>query len=195
VDDIKGRTVSVSGNGSLTFWLTQQLSRRLGWGDDGIKITPLGASEAQIAALMTHQIDGTTTDSVTVEKFVESGNGRILVKFGDYFKDFVSSCIYASDNLISSNPDALRAFIAGWFETIAFMRDHKQATIDITVKNIGVSAGVAAAIYDDTMPVMTLNGHFNPKALDLLAASFIDMHLLPEKPDMSKLFTEAYLPK
>jgi NitT/TauT family transport system substrate-binding protein len=195
VDDIKGRTVSVSGNGSLTFWLTQQLSHRLGWGDDGIKIVPLGASEAQIAALMTHQIDGTTTDSVTVEKFVESGNGRILVKYGDYFKDFVSSCIYASDNLISSNPDALRAFIAGWFETIAFMRDHKQVTIDITVKNIGVSPGVAAAIYDDTMPVMTLNGHFNPKALDLLATSFVDMHLLPDKPDMSKFLTEAYLPK
>ena len=88
VDDLKGHTVSVSGAGSLTFWLTQQLSRRLGWGDDGIKITPLGASEAQIAALMTHQIDGTTTDSVTVEKFVESGNGRILVKFGDYFHGF-----------------------------------------------------------------------------------------------------------
>jgi NitT/TauT family transport system substrate-binding protein len=195
VDDIKGRTVSVSGAGSLTFWLTQQLSHRLGWGDDGIKITPLGASEAQIAALMTHQIDGTTTDSVTVEKFVESGNGRILVKFGDYFKDFVSSCIYASNNLIESNPDALRAFIAGWFETIGFMRDHRQASIDITVKNIGVSPGVADAIYDDTMPVMTLDGHFNPKALDLLATSFVDMHLLPDKPDMSKLFTEAYLPK
>ena len=107
-NDLKGHTVSVSGAGSLTFWLTQQLSRRLGWGDDGIKITPLGASEAQIAALMTHQIDGTTTDSVTVEKFVETGNGRILVKFGDYFPDFVSSCIYASNALIGSNPDALQ---------------------------------------------------------------------------------------
>ncbi len=123
--DLKGHTVSVSGNGSLTFWLTQQLSRRLGWGDDGIKITPLGASEAQIAALMTHQIDGTTTDSVTVEKFVETGNGRILVNFGEYFPDFVSSCIYASTDLIANKPDALRSFLAGWFETIGYMRDHK----------------------------------------------------------------------
>src|ERR1700685_2398775 len=94
VDDIKGHTVSVSGGGSFDFSLTKQFSRRLGWGDDGIKITPLGASEAQIAALLTHQIDGTTTDSVTVEKFVEYGNGRILVKFGDYFPDSSTSCIY-----------------------------------------------------------------------------------------------------
>jgi NitT/TauT family transport system substrate-binding protein len=195
VDDIKGHTVSVSGAGSLTFWLTQQLSRRLGWGDDGIKITPLGASEAQIAALLTHQIDGTTTDSVTVEKFVESGNGRILVKFGDYFPDFTTSCIYASNDLIEHNPTALKAFLAGWFETIAYMRDHRPAVLDTTIKLIGMSPGVASAIYDDTMPTMSLDGRFNPKALDLLADSFVAMKLLPSKPDMAALLTEAYLPK
>src|SRR5580704_15071131 len=137
-EDLKGRKVSVSTAGSLTFWLTQQLSRRLGWGDDGIAITPLGASEAQIAALMTHQIDGVTTDSVTVYKFVETGNGRVLVKFGDYFPDFTTSCIYASNALIESKPDALKAFLAGWFETIAYMRDHRQTSIDTTIKLIGM---------------------------------------------------------
>ena len=45
------------------------------------------------------------------------------------------------------------------------------------------------------MPVMNLDGHFNNKALDLLAASFVDMHLLPQKPDMTPLFTEAFLPQ
>jgi NitT/TauT family transport system substrate-binding protein len=195
VDDLKGHSVSVSTVGSMTYWLTQQLSRQLGWGDNGIKITPLGSSETQIAALRTRQIDGVTTDSVTVDKFVETGAGRILVKFGDYFKDFHSSCIYASNALIASNPDALRAFLAGWLEAVAYMRDHRQETIDIAVKHDGVSATVAAAGYDDTMPVMSLDGRFSPKALDVLAASFVDTHALPSKPDMSKLFTEAYLPK
>ena len=195
IDDLKGKTISVSGSGSLTYWLTQQLSRRLGWGDDGMKITPLGASEAQIAALITHQIDGTTTDSVTVDKFVEAGNGRILVKFGDYFPDFVTSCIYASNALIESKPDVLKAFLAGWFETIAYMRDHRAPILDLTMKQIGMSPGVAAAIYDDTMPTMSRDGRFNPKALDVLADSFVDTKLLPSKPDMSALLTEAYLPK
>src|SRR5580698_3424556 len=193
--DLKGHTVSVSGIGSLTFWLTQQLSRRLGWGDDGIKITPLGASEAQIAALMTHQIDGTTTDSVTVEKFVETGNGRILVNFGEYFPDFVSSCIYASTDLIANKPDALRKFLVGWFETIGYMHDHKSEIVSVTAKQLDISTTVANAIYDDTMPTMSPNGRFNAKALDTLAEAFVDTKLLPAKPDMSQLFTEAYLSK
>jgi NitT/TauT family transport system substrate-binding protein len=194
-EDLKGRAISVSGVGSLTYWLTMQLSRKEGWGDDGIKITPLGSSEAQIAALRTHQIDGVSTDSTTVEKFIETGDGRIVVRFGDVMKDFHASCIYASDNLIASNPAALRAFLTAWFETIVFMRDHRQETVDIAAKVLNVSPAVANASYDDTMPILNLDGHFNPKALDVLAASFVDTHALPAKPDMSQLLTEAYLPK
>ena len=193
--DLKDKTVSVSTAGSLTFWLTMQLSRSQGWGNDGIKITPLGASAAQIAALKTKQIDGVTTDSVTVYKLVEEGSGRILVKFGDRVKDFHVHVIYASDKLIAGNPDGLKAFLAGWMETIRFMGDNKDKSIDIAAQRTGVSKAVATEGYNDTMPIFSTTGHFEPKALDVLATSFVDTKLLPEKPDMSKLLTEAYLPR
>jgi len=195
VDDLKSRTVSVSTVGSLTYWLTQQLSRAQGWGDNGIKIAPRGSAETQIAALKTHQIDGVTTDGATVYKFAETGAARILVKFGDRVKDFHVHVIYASDSLISGNPEALKTFLAGWFETIAYMRDHRQETIDIAVKHTGVSPAVAAESYDDTMPILSTDGHFSAKALDVLATSFVETQALPSKPDMSKLVTEAFLPK
>lgn len=195
IDDLKGRSVSVSTAGSLTYWLTQQLSRAQGWGDDGIKITPLGLSEAQIAALKTHQIDGVTTDSVTVDRFVETGDGRVLVKFGERIKDFHVHVIYASNALIEGNPAGLKAFLAGWLEAIAYMRGHRQETIEIAVKHMSVSPSVASAAYDDTMPILNPTGHFNPKALDVLAASFVETNALPSKPDMSKLLTEVFLPK
>ncbi len=136
-----------------------------------------------------------TTDSVTVYKFVETGGGRILVRFGDYIKVFHSGFIYASDKLIEKNPAAVRAFLAGWFDTIAYMRGHRQATIEIAVKRTGVSPAIANEGYDDTMPVMSMDGRFNAKALDVLATSFVDTHALPAKPDMTKLFTDAFLPK
>jgi NitT/TauT family transport system substrate-binding protein len=192
---LKDRRVSVSTQGSLTYWLTQQLSRARGWGDAGIKITPLGSSEAQIAALRTRQVDGVTTDSVTVHKFVDSGDGRILVKFGDYVKDFHAGLIYASNALIKNDPAALRAFLAGWFQAVAYMRGHRQAAIAVAAKRTGVSPAAAAAGYDDTMPVMSTDGRFEPKALDVLATSFVEMHMLPAKPEMSSLVTDEFLPK
>jgi NitT/TauT family transport system substrate-binding protein len=195
VADLKGRAVSVSTQGSLTYWLTQQLARLQGWGDDGIKITPLGSSQAQIAALQTHQVDGVTTDTVTVHKFVDAGGGRILVRFGDYIKVFHSGFIYASDKLIEGDPASVRAFLAGWFDAVAFMRGHRRATIEIAVERTGVSPTVANEGYDDTMPVMSTDGRLDPQALDVLATSYVDTHALPAKPDMSKLLTDAFLPK
>jgi NitT/TauT family transport system substrate-binding protein len=195
VGALKGRRVSVSTQGSLTFWLTQQLSRARGWGDNGIKITPLGSSTAQIAALRTLQVDGVTTDSVTVHKFVDSGDGRILVKFGDYVKDFHAGLIYASNTLIKNDPAALRAFLVGWFQAVAYMRSHRQAAIEIAAKHSGVSPAAAAAGYDDTMPVTSTDGRFDPKALDVLATSFVEMHMLPAKPKMSSLVSDAFLPR
>jgi len=193
--DLKDKKVSVSTAGSLTYWLTMQLSRSKGWGTDGIKIVPLGAAAAQIAALKTKQVDGVTTDSVTVYNIVEEGSGRILVKFGDSVKDFHVHVIYASDKLIQGNPEGLKAFLAGWMGTIRFMRDNKDKAIAIAAEKTGVSKAVATEGYNDTMPIFSATGHFEAKALDVLAASFVETKLLPDKPDMSKLLTEAYLPK
>jgi NitT/TauT family transport system substrate-binding protein len=195
VADLKDRRVSVSTAGSLTYWLAQQLSRSEGWGPDGINITPLGAAAAEVAALKTHQVDAVVTDSVTIYKLVEEGVGRILVKFGERIADFHVHIIYAGNKLIESNPDALKAVLAGWFETIAFMQNNKSQAIDIAAKRTGVSKAVATAGYDDTMPIFSRAGRFNPKALDVLASSFLEMKLLPTKPDMARLVTEDYLPK
>ena len=142
-DDLKDKKVSVSTAGSLTYWLTMQLSRSKGWGTDGIKIVPLGAAAAQVAALKTNQVDGVTTDSVTVYNLVEEGSARILVKFGDSVKDFHVHVIYASDKLIQGNPEGLKAFLAGWMETIRFMRDNKDKAIAIAAEKTGVSKAVA----------------------------------------------------
>ena len=194
-DDLKGRTLSVSTAGSLTYWLAQQLSRSHGWGADGIKIAPLGATTAQAAALKTNQIDGIVTESSTVFRLEEEGVGRILVRFGDRIKDFHVHVIYASQILIAANPQAVRAFLAGWLESVGYMREHPGETIDIAQRVSEVSRSVASRNYQELMPIFNPTGRFNPKALDVLARSFVELGLTPAAPDMSQLYTEAYLPR
>jgi ABC-type nitrate/sulfonate/bicarbonate transport system substrate-binding protein len=195
IDDLKGRTVSVSTAGSLTYWLAQELSRSKGWGPDGFKIATLGTSAAQIAALKTHQIDGVITESSSVLTLEEEGSGRVLVKFGDRIKDFHVHVIFGHKDLIEKKPETVRAFLAGWFETVQYMRSHKDETIAIAARVSEVSKGVATRNYEELMPIFSDTGRFDPKALDVLARSFVEMGLFPSKPDMSKFYTEAFLPK
>jgi NitT/TauT family transport system substrate-binding protein len=194
-DDLKGRTVSVSTTGSLTYWLAQELSRSHGWGPDGFKIAPLGTTTAQAAALKTRQVDGVVTETSTVLRLVEEGTGRILVRFGDRVPEFHVHVVFARKAVIDGKPDALRGFVVAMLESVQYMRDHRDETIEIAMRVAEVSKSVATANYDELMPIFNRTGRFDAKALDVLARSFVEMGSLAEKPDMSKLYTEAFLPK
>jgi ABC-type nitrate/sulfonate/bicarbonate transport system substrate-binding protein len=87
------------------------------------------------------------------------------------------------------------AFLAGWLASVQYMRDHKEQTIDMAARLSDVSKSVASRNYQELMPIFNSTGRFNPKALDMLSRSFIELGLLPDAPDMSKLYTEAFLPK
>src|SRR6266566_356647 len=60
--ELKGKKISVSTAGSLTYWLVSETSRRHGWGPKGIEIAPMGALPGQIAAMKRGDIDGAIMD-------------------------------------------------------------------------------------------------------------------------------------
>jgi NitT/TauT family transport system substrate-binding protein len=194
VSDLKGKTISVSTRGSLTDWLVHDLARQQGWGPDGIKTLPVGTDVSQISALKTHQIDGCVIDLAAAYRLEEEGSTRIVVRFGSLFKDFHIHIIYARRSFIDKNPDAVRAFLAGWFETIAFMRQDKNKTVEISSRVMGVSPAIAGRVYDELMPMFNSTGKYNPKALEVLRRSYVEMGILPTEPDMSQLVTEKFLP-
>jgi NitT/TauT family transport system substrate-binding protein len=193
VADLKGKKISVSTAGSLTYWLVSETARRQGWGPNGIDIEPMGAMAGQIAALTRGDIDGVIMDLANAYELEKKGQGRILVRFGD-FKQFITHVIFATDKLIATRPEAIRGFLKGWFETIAFMRAHKAETVEIDTQVLQKDAEIVSRTYDDVMPMFSDDGKFDPEGLATLARSFVELHTLPAEPDMSKLYTEAFLP-
>lgn len=192
--DLKGKKVSVSTAGSLTYWLVSETSRQQGWGPDGINIAPLGATAPQIAALERGDLDGMVTDISTALELEKAGKARILMRFGQIVKDFHIHVIFATDKLIASRPDAIRGFLKGWFETIAFMRHDKAETVDIAKDVMNKDADITSKTYDELMPMFSDDGRFNPKALDTLAKSYVELKVLPQAPDPKSLYTEEFLP-
>jgi NitT/TauT family transport system substrate-binding protein len=195
VDDLKGRRVGVSTVGSVTSWIISEVSRQRGWGFDGITQVPIGENAARVAAVRSKALDGCIVDLASALNYVQRGEGKILLRFGDLVQDFIIHVIFATDKAIADKPEALRGFLKGWFETIALMRKDKQKSVEIATEVMGTDAATAASIYDELMPMFSDTGRFDPKALAVLRRSFVEMKTLPEEPDMSKLYTEAFLPK
>jgi ABC-type nitrate/sulfonate/bicarbonate transport system substrate-binding protein len=195
VADLKGRKVSVSSVGSLTEWTTRELSRHEGWGPDGIDIVFLGDIAGQIAALKTQQIDAMSSDVATAARLEREGIGHTVVNFGTIVPDFIVHIIYATRQVTEQRPEAVRGFLAGWFDTVAWMKANKDETVKLIAPIMHQSPDIAAKAYDAVMPVFSDTGRFEPKAVAVLSRSFVQMKLLPTEPDMSKLYTEKFLPK
>jgi ABC-type nitrate/sulfonate/bicarbonate transport system substrate-binding protein len=192
--DLKGAKIGVTTNGSLSYWLARELSRQLGFGSEGIATVALGAIGAQFAALKRGQIDGTILSSSQGYKLEQGGEGRLLLRFGSYIKKFHTHVIFATDAMIKQKPDQVRRFLAGWKDVIAFMAAHKDETVRVAMKVTGLDEAIERREYDDVIPMMSRDLRFDAAALDAIAASFPEMGIMAEKPDMRALYTEEFLP-
>jgi NitT/TauT family transport system substrate-binding protein len=195
VDDLKGRKVGVSTVGSVTSFIVNEVARQKGWGLDGIAQVPIGDDANRIAALKTRSVDAAIVNLAVALNYVQRGEGRLLMRFGDLLRDFHVHVIFATDKVIAQKPVSLRGFLAGWFDTIAFMRRNKAETVAIAKEIMGTDEPTASGIYDELMPMFSATGRFKPEALATLRRSFVEMKTLPAEPDMSQLYTEAFLPQ
>lgn len=194
VADLKGKTVSISSPGGVLEWMLRQLSQHEGWGPGGINMIGLGTDSAQIAALRTGQIVGMPMDIGVASKLEDDGVARILLSFGDIAPTFIMHVIFATDDVIQKRPEDLKKFLAGWFETIRFMNANKAEAVRIGAGVMHLSPETAGRVYDAAMAMFSQTGRFDPKATAILAKSFVELKMLPVEPDMTKLYTERFLP-
>jgi ABC-type nitrate/sulfonate/bicarbonate transport system substrate-binding protein len=192
-DDLKGKTVSVSTAGSLTLWLTREFSRQRGWGPTGINTVPLGVNQAQVAALRAGSVQGFVASSSLGYVLEKEGEGRVLVEFGEHVKDFHTHVIFATNTVIARKPDVVRRFLAGWIDVIDFMAKNREETIKLVMPVSGLPADIQAREYDKAMPMMSRDLRFQPKALDVLQRTLVELGILNTEPDMSKLYTAQFL--
>jgi NitT/TauT family transport system substrate-binding protein len=194
VADLKGKHIGVTTAGSLTDWLTRELSRQQGWGSDGIKIEALGSVPARLAAMSRGELDGLVIESATGFELEEQGKGRNLVFFGDIAKHFYTHVIFATDAMIEKRPDLLRRFLRGWFRTVAFMRANKDFTVKSESRTIDVRESVVSKIYDTQIGSFSADGAWDPAAIDVIRNSLKDLGILETVPDAKTIYNDKFVP-
>ncbi len=194
VADLRGKTVGITTTGSLTEWLAKQIAIQEGWGDDGVKTVALGTFDANVAALETHQIDGIVATTEAAYGMEEKNTGRILFGFDRFAPNFITLAVYARDAFVKDSPDVVNRFLEGFFATIHFMKTNKDATDAIGSKVLDMSPAAMDKTYDYEISMFIDDGTFDPKALEVLKKSWIDMGTLSSIPSNDKLFTTQFVP-
>ena len=195
LDDLKGKTVGIATVGSITQWVALELERVKHWGLNSLKLTSIGSGAgAAEAALKTHIVDATVSNATLGIVLERTKQGRLLATGADFVPHFIAHEMYATRSVMHDHPDAIRTFLAGWFESVAYMRTHRDEAIAIARTATGLSAADEAQEYDRLMPGLSADGKFDPRDVTRIGQSYVELKILPKQPDMAKLYTEAYLP-
>jgi NitT/TauT family transport system substrate-binding protein len=196
LEDLKGKAIGVSSPGSFSDWSGHQLARKFGWGPEGVKTVAIGGGPAPIrAALGAHLVDAAISTTALFLAFEQAKEGRLIAPVSKFEGNVASGALFASNRLIASNPEAIRAFLAAWIETVDYMRAHRTETVKIESALNHFGESVMSREYDLVIGMYTKACRFDAQSLATLMRSFAEMKLVEGEPDVSKLYTEAYLPK
>jgi NitT/TauT family transport system substrate-binding protein len=196
IADLKGKKIAATTVGSLTSWFAQEIARRQGWGVDGITLVYLGGTVSMLAGLTTKTVDAASASlEVGHIRGDATGKYRMIVKGGEFVHDFIASVIYASNATMAERPDALRRFLKGWFETVAYLHSHKAEAIPLMAKIMSAPQDAVGRIYDDEMASYPTDGHFDRRSLHIVEQALVDFGRIDKMPDDGTLLTEEFLPK
>jgi NitT/TauT family transport system substrate-binding protein len=195
LDQLKGKKVGITQTGSLTAWLARELAGHEGWEPDAIDIVAIGGNPAAVAAaLRTHLVDANIGSTMEIEDMDAHQIARVLAPASSFIGRTAGGVIYASDGMMKEHPDTIRRYLAAYLETMRYISAHKDETVAIVSRITHYDPSIVAKEYDIDQGMFTKDCRFDAESLTNLGRSFVELKLLPEPPDMSKLYTAAYVP-
>jgi NitT/TauT family transport system substrate-binding protein len=195
IADMKGKRIGVTQPGTLTWWLAQEFARSQGWGDNGVIPVSVGGHNAdQVAAILTGQIAGVMSHVELGLELAEQHRGRVLLNASQFVPGFMSNSIIASNALIAHQPEALRRFLAAWFQSVAWMTTHEDGTIQIASQTLGVQPDVLRQEWPATSASFSRDGRITPQQLDQIADAIASIGLVTGKPDLTPYYDPSFLP-
>jgi ABC-type nitrate/sulfonate/bicarbonate transport system substrate-binding protein len=194
IADLKGKTIGFASNGSLLDWMQQRLSIEEGWGQHGMKGVAAGGEDASTAALVSHQLDSimsTTENGLVLES---KHQARILTNMRPFAPNLITQVIFVRKPFLAEHADQVGRFLKAWFASVAYMVANKEKSSAISAKALNMDTGVVEHAYDIDMPYLSKDGTFDPKGVDVLRDSFVELGILDKKPTDDQMIDTRFLP-
>ena len=208
-EDLRRKRVGVTAFGSNTHSVLLMLLRRWSLKPEEISILQIGPSPTMILSLEKGYIDAAVLTSPSDFIAVERGN-RVLADLAEMKLYSLQSTLTTTREHLSVNQDQATRFVRGYAEGIAFIKNHRTASIDILKKKLRLDSaqdpylektyGRYSSSYLDRVPYVSLQGvktlleylgHQDPSARNADPQRFIDSSIVRHL-ETTGFFTRLY---
>ena len=195
VADLKGKKIAITGAGTLTGWITRELVKSQGWAESDVNYvmsSNIAASRALLEGRRDRRGHHRHVDDAG-ERAARRGAAVVHLRRP-------SEGLPHADHLRHRQGDGGKAAggarVHGGVARDHRLRQGQQGEDRSIVQHVlGFHPDVLNGTYDRVINTYSTDGKFNPRALAVLARSYVDLKLLDHEPDMTKLYTEEFLPK
>ena len=194
-DDVKGYTIGITSPGSGTDFSATSLAVAKGWelGTD-LNKAAIGGLAEQVASLQAKATDGFIWTAEACFTLEEQGEAKVLFSFGDIVKNNLFESVVAQRAVIEERPEAVLAYLEGWYETVEWMKANRAETIEWLVKNWELSETVASKTYDLDIDNLSSDGLVPLVNLEGLAQSMVTIGRTETAPPVSSFWDGRFVP-
>jgi ABC-type nitrate/sulfonate/bicarbonate transport system substrate-binding protein len=194
VADLKGKKVGITSVGSVTDGLVQVLRNNQGWSQGDLVAAPVGGLDQQMAAMSSGATDAFIWTAEAGFELEQQGKGHVLFDFGSYVKDSVFEAMNATQSAIDDRPAVVRSYLEGWYETVDYMKKHKDETVDFMAQQFKLSKEAASKTYDLDISNLSADGTIPQKNVDGIAAFNKEIGTVKTIPPVDQYFNGSFVP-
>ena len=153
---LNGRRIGIVSTTHTSYRTVMYMNKRLCIEAEPV---PLGTLSSNLSGLRLGEIDAFYSAEGSPLALVESGQLRNLMSLSDiYPQPYTAVVVWASDDLIESNPDLVRKFVTAILETVSYLKCHPDYASELYVKRTGVAKGVADRAVASLNLILTSEG-------------------------------------
>jgi NitT/TauT family transport system substrate-binding protein len=195
IKDLAGKRVGFTSPGSVSNMLLLMSLKHAGLDLKTVQIVPAGGVGANLSAVLSGALDA----AFTGEPVWTQERAKVKPVFwakDELGPDMTQTVGVVTDDFINSQPDKIRAIIAGRAKGVDYIYAHPEEAADITAKAYNLDAALARTVFQHLKEMKWWGrGDLHYKAMDRLVEGMQVVGKLQSGIDWSKIVDTSLLPK
>ena len=165
-DDLRGKTLGVTGTGSLIDLFSRVILRQHGLvPDQDVHFVTVGNPPTALQALQSGRVDATVLTNPTAWQAEAAGFVRLVTLGTEAADQYPQSVLVAKDATIASTEPALRRLLRAQVRADRLIQADRQVAVDALVKYVKFTTEDAARTYDDVKDQLNERGQLPSQAM------------------------------
>ena len=196
--DLKGKTVGLPGLFGANYVGLRALLFEAKMSESDVKLDSIGFNQVELLATGDHDIIVGYTANEPIQLRAR-GIPVTEIRVSDYVQ-LASNGILASEKVIAENPDLVRAFVGAFLKGLADTIADPEEAFQLSEAYIPNFADLDANVQKEILATSVEQwqaerlGYSDPQAWQNMQTILLDMGLISEELDLSKAFTNEFIP-